>query len=97
MNCKGLSVPILCQAPLADETEQSPVGSGTQKPFCGSPFLPIWNKLQPPGPSLSSKGRVQTVAHQGREEVQSPHQEGAIKGQKCSLEAGAQFPLEDYT
>ena len=45
-------------------------GSRAQKPFCVPRFLFVGNKLQPPWPSLSSKGQVQTVVDQGREGMQ---------------------------
>ena len=52
----------------------------TRLSFCGPHFLLLGNKLQPPWPSLSSKGQAQTVAHQGREWIQRP-QGGAVKKQ----------------
>ena len=45
-------------------------GSWAWKPFCVARFLFVGNRLQPPWPSLSSKGKVQTVATQGREGMQ---------------------------
>ena len=42
------------------------------KSFCVPHFLFLWNELQPPLPSLSSKGQVQTIANQGREGMQRP-------------------------
>ena len=45
-------------------------GSWAQKSFCVPHFLFVRNRLQPPWPSLSSKGQVQTVANQGREGMQ---------------------------
>ena len=46
------------------------LGSWARKPFCVPRFLFVGNRLQPPWPSLSSKGQVQTVANQGREGIQ---------------------------
>ena len=43
-----------------------------QKPFRVSHFLLLGNKLQPPWPSQSSKGQVQTVSNQGREGMRRP-------------------------
>ena len=45
-------------------------GSWAQKPFRVPSFLLVGNRLQPPGPSLSSKGQIWTVANQGREGMQ---------------------------
>ena len=47
-------------------------GSWAHKAFCVSHFLCLGSKLQPPCPSLSSKGQVQRVARQGREGMQRP-------------------------
>ena len=48
-------------------------GSWVHKPFGvprPPPFLFLENRLQPPGPALSSKGQNQTVVHQGRKGMQ---------------------------
>ena len=46
---------------------RTPWGSWVQKPLCGLCFLFRGNRLiQPPRPSLSSRGQVQMVANQGR-------------------------------
>ena len=58
-------------------------GLQAQKPFCVPCFLFVGNKFQPPGPSLSSKWQVQTVANQEKEERKSKG--GEVKKQKCSL------------
>ena len=52
--------------------QAGPCSSWAHKPFCVPRFFFLGNKLQPPWPSLSSKGQVQTVANQGREGMQSP-------------------------
>ena len=39
-------------------TEQGPVGSWEQKPFCVPHFFVLGPKLQPPWPSLSSRGQL---------------------------------------
>ena len=54
----------------AFETEQDPVELLGMKAFLCSPFLVQGIGFQPPCPSLSSKGLVQTVANQGREGMQ---------------------------
>ena len=65
------SLPALW-VPRTSETKQGPVGSWAHKSFCVPHFLFLWNELQPPLPSLSSKGQVQTIANQGREGMQRP-------------------------
>ena len=58
---------------LGIETEKGPVGLlDTHKSFFVSHFLFLGNNLQPPWPSLSSKGSAQTAVNQGREGMQRP-------------------------
>ena len=45
-------------------------GSWARKPFRVSRSLFAGNRLQPPRPSLKPSGQIQTVAKQGREEMQ---------------------------
>ena len=58
------------------ETEQDPVGPSSVEIlsdanlFCVPHFLFVGKKLQPPRPSLSTNGQIQTVAYQGREGMQ---------------------------
>ena len=47
-----------------------PFGASGHKHFCVPHFLFLGTKLQPPWPSLSSKGQVQTLANQGRERIE---------------------------
>ena len=42
-------------------------GPPGHQPFCVPHFSFLGNKLQPPQPSLSFNGQIQTVANQGRE------------------------------
>ena len=61
-------------------TEQHPVGLWAQEPFCVPCVLVFF--VQPPWPSLSSYWKVQTVASQGREGMESQgrrNQETAVK------------------
>ena len=44
--------------------------SWIQKPLCVPHFWLVGKRLQPPRPSLSSKGQIPTVANQGREGMQ---------------------------
>ena len=57
------------------------MGSWAHKPFWVPHYLLLGDKLQPPWPSLCSKGQVQAIAHQGREGMQRPgrsHQETIV-------------------
>ena len=56
--------------------------SWAHKTFCVLHFLFLGNKLQPPWPSLNSKGQVQTVANQAKEGM---HRQGS-----CSQETTVQ-------
>ena len=47
-------------------------GSWAHRLSVPSHFLVLGNKLQPPRPSLSSKGQIQTTANQEREGMQGP-------------------------
>ena len=54
--------------------------SWAREPFCVPPhFLFLGNKHQPPGPSLSSKGQVQTVALRGRAGMERSCQETIVQ------------------
>ena len=44
--------------------------SQVQKPFCVSHFLLVGKRFQPPRPSLSSKGQIQTASNQRSEGIQ---------------------------
>ena len=54
-------------------------------------FLFLGNKLQPPRPSLSSKGQVQTIAPQGRE-ADAATKEGQSRDNRAGLGQGPGFP-----
>ena len=43
------------------ETERDSVVSWAQKPFCVPPNLFVGNRLETPGPSLSSKGQIEQL------------------------------------
>ena len=80
------------------ETQQDPVGLLCTEAFLclHHPHLAViscvWeiNRLSPPRPSLSSKGQVQTVADQGREEMQR-------QGRSSRLGGGPWSPCKGYT
>ena len=58
------------------KTRRTLWGFQARKPFCLPVF--IWVRLQPPWPSLSSKGQIRTVANQGRSSQETTW--GQIKG-----------------
>ena len=68
-----------------NETEQDPVGLLGTEAFPCSPFL-VGNRLQPPGPSLSSKGQIRTVGHPGREGMQ--RREEQLRNNSAALGQG---------
>ena len=69
-------------------------GSWEWKPFCVPHFLFVGNRLQPPWPSLSSRGQVQRVANR---DGRGCRDESCIKKRQCRLGAGARFCLKGYT